>query len=78
MPENGWNGEQHGYRITYRSANEVNDSKSVSIMDENANSYTIGGLDEWTEYEVRVQALNAMGYSPYSEVVRDRTWESGE
>ena len=78
LPEKEWNGEQHGYSITYHSLDEVNRSKEVSIMDENANSYTIGGLAEWTEYEVKMRALNAMGYSPYSEAVTDRTWESGK
>jgi hypothetical protein len=30
------------------------------------------------EYEVTVRAFNAMGYSPYSMEVVDRTWEAGK
>lgn len=35
-------------------------------------------LEEWTEYELQLQAFNAVGAGPWSEAVRGRTRESGE
>lgn len=40
--------------------------------------FTAEGLEEWTEYELQVQAFNAAGAGPWSEAVRGRTRESGE
>lgn len=40
--------------------------------------YTIEDLEEWTEYELQIQAFNAIGAGPWSEVVRGRTRESGK
>lgn len=40
--------------------------------------FTIEDLEEWTEYEVRVQAVNGIGMGPWSQPVRGRTRESGE
>lgn len=39
---------------------------------------TIEDLEEWTEYELQIQAFNAIGAGPWSEVVRGRTRESGK
>lgn len=48
------------------------------ITDRQEREFTIEDLEEWTEYEVRVQALNGIGMGPWSQPVRGRTRESGE
>lgn len=48
------------------------------VTDRQEREFTIEDLEEWTEYEVRVQALNGIGMGPWSQPVRGRTRESGE
>lgn len=47
-------------------------------MDRLEREFTIEDLEEWTEYEVRVQAINGIGPGPWSQAVNGRTRESGE
>ena len=47
-------------------------------MDRLEREFTIEDLEEWTEYEVRVQAINGIGSGPWSQAVHGRTRESGE
>lgn len=47
-------------------------------MDRLEREFTIEDLEEWTEYEVRVQAINGIGSGPWSQPVHGRTRESGE
>ncbi|KAJ3600310.1 hypothetical protein NHX12_031295 [Muraenolepis orangiensis] len=46
------------------------------IMDRLEREFTVEDLEEWTQYEVRVQALNGIGAGPWSPAVRGRTRES--
>lgn len=48
------------------------------IIDRLEREFTIEDLEEWTEYEVRVQAVNGIGFGPWSQAVYGRTRESGE
>ena len=48
------------------------------IMDRLEREFTIEDLEEWTQYEVKVQALNGIGSGPWSQAVQGRTRESGE
>lgn len=48
------------------------------IADRLEREFTIEDLEEWTEYEVRVQAINGIGAGPWSQPVRGRTRESGK
>lgn len=48
------------------------------INDRLEREYTVEDLEEWTEYELQIQAFNAIGAGPWSEVVRGRTRESGK
>ncbi len=73
-----WNGEGKGYRIQYKPSTEPEFTRTQEVNNENANSYTFGGLEEWTEYNVRVAAFNKVGTSAYSDVATERTIESGE
>ena len=49
----------------------------MKLDNEDANSHTLAGLDEWTSYDVRVAAYNKVGISSYTDQVTDRTRESG-
>jgi len=48
------------------------------IPDRQEREFTIEDLEEWTEYEVRVQSFNGIGPGPWSQPVHGRTRESGE
>ncbi|MED6284312.1 Protein sidekick-2 [Characodon lateralis] len=45
-------------------------------MDRLEREFTIEDLEEWMEYEVRVQAVNGIGSGPWSQAVHGRTRES--
>lgn len=47
------------------------------ISDRLEREHTVEDLEEWTEYELQIQAFNAIGAGPWSDVVRGRTRESG-
>lgn len=48
------------------------------IPDRQEREFTIEDLEEWTEYDVKVQAFNGIGPGPWSQPVHGRTRESGE
>lgn len=48
------------------------------IPDRQEREFTIEDLEEWTEYEVKVQSFNGIGPGPWSQPVHGRTRESGE
>ena len=50
--------------------------QTVLVSDENANSYVLSDLQEFTKYDVRVAAYNKVGYSPYCPITSDTTRES--
>ncbi|KFV75189.1 Protein sidekick-1, partial [Struthio camelus australis] len=78
LPDTQYNGnpESVGYRLKFWRA----DLQSLPLMkvinDRLEREYTIEDLEEWTEYELQIQAFNAIGAGPWSEVVRGRTRES--
>lgn len=80
LPEWEYNGnaEQLGYRIQYSRAGSQGRALFHIIADRLEREFTIEDLEEWTEYEVRVQAVNGIGMGPWSQPVRGRTRESGE
>lgn len=67
-----------GYRIQYYRVGSQGHGLIHVIADRLEREFTIEDLEEWTEYEVRVQAVNHMGVGPWSQPVRGRTRESGE
>ena len=73
-----WNGEGKGYLIQYKARDERDFTEVMRVRNENANSYTFIGLEEWTEYDVRVAAFNEVGTSAFSTIATDRTIESGK
>uniref|UniRef100_A0A8C6U404 Sidekick cell adhesion molecule 2a n=1 Tax=Neogobius melanostomus TaxID=47308 RepID=A0A8C6U404_9GOBI len=78
LPEWEYNGNPDlvGYRIQYSKAGSKGGVLSHIIMDRLEREFTIEDLEEWTEYEVRVQALNGIGSGPWSQAVHGRTRES--
>ncbi|XP_027730561.1 protein sidekick-1 isoform X1 [Vombatus ursinus] len=70
------NPESVGYRIKYWRADLQSSVMVQVIHDRLEREYTIEELEEWTEYELQMQAFNAIGAGPWSEVVRGRTRES--
>uniref|UniRef100_A0A672YY51 Sidekick cell adhesion molecule 2b n=1 Tax=Sphaeramia orbicularis TaxID=375764 RepID=A0A672YY51_9TELE len=65
-----------GYRVQYSRAGSQGRALTHVIADRLEREFTIEDLEEWTEYEVRVQAINGIGTGPWSQPVRGRTRES--
>lgn len=80
LPEWEYNGnaEQVGYRVQYYRVGSQGRGLTHAITDRLEREFTIEDLEEWTEYDVRVQAVNGIGTGPWSHPVRGRTRESGE
>ena len=80
LPDTQYNGnpESVGYRIKFWRMDLQPSALLKVISDRLERECTIEDLEEWTEYELQIQAFNAIGAGPWSEVVRGRTRESGE
>ncbi|XP_066498621.1 protein sidekick-2 [Hoplias malabaricus] len=78
LPEWEYNGnpELVGYRVQYSRSGSKGGVLSHVISDRLEREFTIEDLEEWTEYEVRVQAINGIGSGPWSQPVHSRTRES--
>ncbi|KAJ8246272.1 hypothetical protein GJAV_G00265740 [Gymnothorax javanicus] len=78
LPEWEYNGnpESVGYRVQYARAGSLARPLTHTVADRLEREFTIEDLEEWTEYDVRVQALNGIGAGPWSPPVRGRTRES--
>lgn len=79
LPEMEYNGnpESVGYKIKYSRADGRSKTLSHVVRDRLEREHTIEDLEEWTEYRVQVQAFNAIGSGPWSQMVVGRTRESG-
>lgn len=80
LPDSQYNGnpESVGYRVRYWRADLQAPALARVLSDRLERECTVEELEEWTEYELQMQAFNAVGAGPWSEVVRGRTRESGE
>ncbi|XP_016371581.1 protein sidekick-2-like [Sinocyclocheilus rhinocerous] len=78
LPEWEYNGnpELVGYRVQYSRLGSKAGVLSHIIPDRQEREFTIEDLEEWTEYEVKVQAFNGIGPGPWSQPVNGRTRES--
>ncbi|XP_030067895.1 protein sidekick-1 [Microcaecilia unicolor] len=78
LPDSQYNGnpESVGYRIKYWPADLQGPPLTQVISDRLERDYTIEDLEEWVEYELQIQAFNAIGPGPWSELVKGRTRES--
>ncbi|KAF8795300.1 Protein sidekick like protein [Argiope bruennichi] len=78
-----WFGIPRGYNILYRpiffdneNTEASDDYKTIVLEDHNANSYVIKDLEEFTDYEISVQAFNDVGSSSRSLPAREKTREA--
>lgn len=80
LPDSQYNGnpESVGYRIKCWRTDLQSPALAHVINDRLEREFAIEELEEWTEYELQMQAFNAIGAGPWSQVVRGRTRESGE
>ncbi|KAJ7305928.1 hypothetical protein JRQ81_010294, partial [Phrynocephalus forsythii] len=78
LPDTQYNGnpESVGYRIKYWCVDVPSSVLNKVISDRLEREHTIENLQEWAEYELQIQAFNAIGAGPWSDVVRGRTRES--
>ncbi|KAJ8283488.1 hypothetical protein COCON_G00023380 [Conger conger] len=78
LPEWEYNGnpELVGYRVQYLRSGSQARPLTHTVPDRLEREFTIEDLEEWSEYDVRVQALNGIGAGPWSPPVRGRTRES--
>lgn len=72
-----WNGAGRGYVLRYQQRGVIDFNQSLVINDENAVSFQLTGLQEWTAYDIQLAAFNRVGRSNFSETVVARTRESG-
>uniref|UniRef100_A0A8D0G947 Sidekick cell adhesion molecule 1 n=1 Tax=Sphenodon punctatus TaxID=8508 RepID=A0A8D0G947_SPHPU len=78
LPDTQYNGnpESVGYRIKFWRADLQSPALTKVISDRLERECTIEDLEEWAEYELQIQAFNAIGAGPWSVVVKGRTRES--
>ncbi|XP_048186046.1 protein sidekick-1 isoform X1 [Perognathus longimembris pacificus] len=78
LPDSQYNGnpESVGYRVRYWRSDLPSSALAQIVNDRLERELTIEELEEWTEYELQMQAFNAIGAGPWSELVRGRTRES--
>lgn len=80
LPETEYNGnpESVGYRVRVLRADLRGEASTRLVNDRLEREITLEGLEEWTEYQLQIQAFNSIGPGPWSETVKGRTRESGE
>jgi protein sidekick len=71
-----WYGVPRGHNVSRVGVDSQMDS--VSIVDHNANSFVLEGLEEFDLYQVIVQAYNDVGTSLPSPPAQERTRESSK
>ncbi|KAG1927730.1 protein sidekick-2, partial [Pimephales promelas] len=78
LPEPAYNGnpESVGYRVRAQRADGLGTPRMETVSDRLSREVTVEGLDEWTEYELSVQAFNGIGPGPWSSSVLGKTKES--
>lgn len=58
---------------------DLRDEASTRLVNDRLErEITLEGLEEWTEYQLQIQAFNSIGPGPWSEPLKGRTRESGE
>ncbi|XP_039734833.1 protein sidekick-1 [Pteropus medius] len=78
LPDSQYNGnpESVGYRVKYWRPDLQSPARAHVVHGRLERECAIEELEEWTEYELQLQAFNAVGAGPWSEAVRGRTRES--
>ncbi|RXN03323.1 sidekick-1 isoform X2 [Labeo rohita] len=78
LPETEYNGnpESVGYRVRVLRTDLRGEASTRLVNDRLEREITLEGLEEWTEYQLQIQAFNSIGPGPWSEPVKGRTRES--
>ena len=78
LSQGEWYGIPRGYNISYRivDATQSTQLHSISIEDPTKNSFVLDGLEEFTLYEILLQAYNDLGSSEPSPPSLARTREA--
>lgn len=76
LPLNFWNGDSRGYVVQWKLHSISNFSNSVTIADENGNSYQLNNLRKYAKYDVQVAAFNSVGVGSFSPTATAQTMES--
>uniref|UniRef100_A0A8C1W7I8 Sidekick cell adhesion molecule 1a n=1 Tax=Cyprinus carpio TaxID=7962 RepID=A0A8C1W7I8_CYPCA len=78
LPETEYNGnpESVGYRVRVLRADLRGEASTRLVNDRLEREITLEGLEEWTEYQLQIQAFNSIGPGPWSEPLKGRTRES--
>ncbi|XP_055842932.1 protein sidekick isoform X9 [Episyrphus balteatus] len=80
LQQTEWFGNPRGYNITYRQVDGTGTGKSMAlsvlIEDHTANSHVLDTLEEWTVYEIVMNACNDVGASRDSIKAVERTREA--
>ncbi|XP_052447789.1 protein sidekick-1-like [Carassius gibelio] len=78
LPEAAYNGnpESVGYRVRAQRADGLGLPRMETISERLSREVTVEGLEEWTEYELSIQAFNGIGPGPWSSPVLCKTKES--
>uniref|UniRef100_A0A671KTN5 Protein sidekick-1-like n=1 Tax=Sinocyclocheilus anshuiensis TaxID=1608454 RepID=A0A671KTN5_9TELE len=78
LPEAAYNGnpESVGYRVRAQRADGLGQPRMVTVSERLSREATVEGLEEWTEYELSIQAFNGIGPGPWSSPVLGKTKES--
>ncbi|XP_039630055.1 protein sidekick-1 isoform X2 [Polypterus senegalus] len=78
LPDSEYNGnpETVGYRIKLCRSDLQGEVRTEQVTDRMEREITLEGLEEWTEYQLQIQAFNSIGAGPWSAVVHGRTRES--
>ncbi|XP_078691032.1 protein sidekick-2-like isoform X2 [Branchiostoma floridae x Branchiostoma belcheri] len=75
LSQDEWFGAMQGYLVQYNKLNETR-IQQAHATDPWAFDFILEGLEEWTAYEVQVQAYNDVGSGPWTEPAVGRTRES--
>lgn len=67
-----------GYRVRAQRADGLGQPRMETVSERLSREETVEGLEEWTEYELSIQAFNGIGPGPWSSPVLGKTKESGD
>uniref|UniRef100_A0A8C1W3T5 Sidekick cell adhesion molecule 1b n=1 Tax=Cyprinus carpio TaxID=7962 RepID=A0A8C1W3T5_CYPCA len=78
LPEAAYNGnpESVGYHVRTQRADGLGQPRMETVSERLSQEATVEGLEEWTEYELSIQAFNGIGPGPWSSPVLGKTKES--
>uniref|UniRef100_A0A8C1R1Z1 Sidekick cell adhesion molecule 1b n=1 Tax=Cyprinus carpio TaxID=7962 RepID=A0A8C1R1Z1_CYPCA len=78
LPEAAYNGnpESVGYRVRAQRADGLGLPRMETVSERLTREVTLEGLEEWTEYDLSIQAFNGIGPGPWSSPVLGKTKES--